>query len=100
MALGSLLERFAASGHGRTDLVREIEHLILDLSPFVSSGTVSNCFLHNELHELNIMCSSEGELLALIDWGTPVGVTQRSISLLFRLSSFPLHLTATVPEND
>jgi hypothetical protein len=49
---------------------------------------------------LNIMCSSEGELLALIDWGTPVGVTQRSISLLFRLSSFPLHLTATVPEND
>ena len=69
MALGLLLERFAASGQGCADLVREIEHLILDLSPFVSSGTISNCFLHNDLHELNIMCSSEGELLALIDWG-------------------------------
>jgi aminoglycoside phosphotransferase (APT) family kinase protein len=69
MALGLRLERFAACGHGHSDLVREIERLILDLSPFVSSGAASNCFLRNDLHKSNIMCSSEGELLALIDWG-------------------------------
>jgi aminoglycoside phosphotransferase (APT) family kinase protein len=67
--LGSLLERFAASRHGSGDLVRKIEHLIWELSPFVSSCSGSNCFLHNDLHESNIMCSNQGELLAVIDWG-------------------------------
>jgi aminoglycoside phosphotransferase (APT) family kinase protein len=69
MRLDLLLKRFADSGHGSRDAVREIEHLIKDLSPFVFSTGGSNCFLHNDLHEGNVMCTSEGELLALIDWG-------------------------------
>ena len=69
MRLDLRLKRFADSGHGSREAVREIEHLISDLSPFVFSGGVSNCFLHNDLHEWNIMCTPEGRLLALIDWG-------------------------------
>jgi aminoglycoside phosphotransferase (APT) family kinase protein len=76
MTLGLLLGRFAASGHAGADLVREIEQLMLDLTPFVSPDSGSSRFLHNDLHESNIMCSSQGELLALIDrgdagWGDP-----------------------------
>jgi len=69
MRLDLLLRRFADSGHGKGDFLREIERLILDLSPFVSSRGGSDCFLHNDLHESNIMCSSQGKLLAVIDWG-------------------------------
>jgi aminoglycoside phosphotransferase (APT) family kinase protein len=69
MRLGLLLERCGACAQEDDDLVREVKRLMLDLSPFVFSGSGSNCFLHNDLHESNIMCSGHGELLALIDWG-------------------------------
>ena len=69
MSLDLLLKRFADSGQETRDVVREIEHLISDLSPFVLSDGGSNCFLHNDLHDWNIMCTLEGKLLALIDWG-------------------------------
>ena len=69
MRLDLLLKRFDDSGHGSREVVREIEQLISDLTPFVFSGGGSNCFLHNDLHEWNIMCTLEGKLLALIDWG-------------------------------
>jgi hypothetical protein len=49
----------------RVEMVRNIEHLIWDLSPRVFSGGTSNCFLHNHVHEGNIMCAPEGKLLAL-----------------------------------
>ena len=68
-SLDLLLKRFADSGHENRDVVREIEHLISELSPFVFSDGGLNCFLHNDLHEWNIMCTLEGKLLALIDWG-------------------------------
>src|SRR5262249_41504587 len=69
MRLDLLLKRYADSGHGSSDVVREIDHLISDLSPFVFPDGGSNCFLHNDLHEWNIMCTPQGKLLALIDWG-------------------------------
>jgi aminoglycoside phosphotransferase (APT) family kinase protein len=51
-------------------VVREIEHLLSDLSSFVSrGGGCSDCFIHNDLHEWNIMCDAQGGLLAVIDWG-------------------------------
>ena len=64
-----VLRQFADSGHASSDDVREIENLISDLSPFNSRVRVSNCILHNDLHERNIMCGRKGGLLALIDWG-------------------------------
>jgi aminoglycoside phosphotransferase (APT) family kinase protein len=69
MGLDLLLERFADSGQGSRGEVREIEKLISELRPFVFSSGGSNCFLHNDVHEWNVMCTSEGQLLALIDWG-------------------------------
>jgi len=64
LRLDLLPKRFDDSGHGNRDVVREIEHLISDLSPFVFSSSGSNCFLHNDLHKWNIMCTLEGKLLA------------------------------------
>jgi aminoglycoside phosphotransferase (APT) family kinase protein len=69
MRLDLLLKRFADSGHGSRDVVREIDRLISELSPFVFPIGGSNRFLHNDLHQWNIMCTFEGKLLALIDWG-------------------------------
>lgn len=44
------------------------ERLIDELRPHV--GCVPEVrFLHSELHEMNVMCSSGGALLAIIDWG-------------------------------
>lgn len=67
--LDPVLQQFADYGHASSHDVREIEKLISDLSPFISPGDVSNCFLHDDLHERNIMCGRRGGLLALIDWG-------------------------------
>src|SRR5262249_9986438 len=64
-----LLQQFADAGHASSDLLREIERLIADLSPIVSRGGDLSCFVHNDVHEWNIMCTREGRLLALIDWG-------------------------------
>jgi aminoglycoside phosphotransferase (APT) family kinase protein len=69
LRLDLVLMRFADSGHASSDVVREIEHLISDLNPFVWWGSGSKCFVHNDLHEWNIMCGRQGGLLALIDWG-------------------------------
>src|SRR5262249_26164075 len=69
MRLDLLLKQFDDSGHGSRNVVREIERLISELSSFVCSSGGSHCFLHNDLHEWNIMCTLEGKLLGLIDWG-------------------------------
>jgi aminoglycoside phosphotransferase (APT) family kinase protein len=42
--------------------------LIEALRPAVTART-ERCFLHNDIHVMNIMCRRDGSLLALIDWG-------------------------------
>lgn len=70
LSLDPVLQRFAVCGHAPGTVVREIERLLSDLRPFVwRGGRGSACFLHNDLHEWNIMCSPQGALLAVIDWG-------------------------------
>jgi aminoglycoside phosphotransferase (APT) family kinase protein len=68
LRLDRVVRRFADCGRGSTELVREIERLIVELTPFVSRS-VADCFVHNDLHEWNLLCGSEGGLLAAIDWG-------------------------------
>jgi aminoglycoside phosphotransferase (APT) family kinase protein len=63
------VKRLADSGHASGDITSEIERLIDELRPHVSCAAVADCFVHNDLHEMNIMCSREGALLGLIDWG-------------------------------
>ena len=46
----------------------EIAGWIDALRPAVT-GPSPRCFIHNDVHEMNVMCSDSGELLAVIDWG-------------------------------
>lgn len=55
---------------GRVDgaVAKEIERLIADLAVHVgAAGHVR--FVHDDIHAMNVMCSRDGVLLALIDWG-------------------------------
>jgi aminoglycoside phosphotransferase (APT) family kinase protein len=70
LRLDLVLQRFADCGHGAGALIREIERLLSDLAPFVSQDDGGSAFfIHNDLHEWNIMCGAKGGLLAVIDWG-------------------------------
>lgn len=64
-----LLQRFADSGHVNRALIREIEGLLTLLASYVDRGGAALCFLHNDVHECNIMCGPRGGLRAVIDWG-------------------------------
>lgn len=46
-----------------------VRSLFASLEPWVRATTVEPCFLHNDLHDRNVMCGKEGGLLALLDWG-------------------------------
>lgn len=47
---------------------KAITGLIGELTPYIMAS-VDKCFIHNDIHIMNIMCSLTGELLAIIDWG-------------------------------
>jgi aminoglycoside phosphotransferase (APT) family kinase protein len=63
------IKRLAESGRASAPRINEIERLIDELRPHVSPGGLADCFVHNDLHEMNIMCNLDGVLLGLIDWG-------------------------------
>ena len=46
----------------------EIQRWIEALTPALAETTPHD-FLHNDIHEMNVMCSKDGALLAVIDWG-------------------------------
>jgi len=46
----------------------EIEWLITELAPHIAAN-VDVRFIHNDIHEMNVMCTPAGEFLAIIDWG-------------------------------
>ena len=50
------------------DMARSIERLIADLRPDLDGG-VDSRFIHNDVHPMNVMCSTTGTLLAILDWG-------------------------------
>jgi aminoglycoside phosphotransferase (APT) family kinase protein len=66
--LKSLLEKLESSDHIFKDLAKEISTLIADLHPAVLEESIT-CFLHSDVKDMNIMCISGDEFLALIDWG-------------------------------
>jgi aminoglycoside phosphotransferase (APT) family kinase protein len=59
-----LLEARRIGGH----TARAMEQLITDLRPHVTKA-VTTRFIHGDVHAMNIMCSADGRLLAIIDWG-------------------------------
>jgi aminoglycoside phosphotransferase (APT) family kinase protein len=50
------------------DTARSVEGLIAELRPYLG-GQVDVRFIHNDVHPMNVMCSTTGALLAIIDWG-------------------------------
>jgi aminoglycoside phosphotransferase (APT) family kinase protein len=62
------LTNLASSCRIDTRRAREIERWIEMLRPAVAVRTAS-CFLHNDIHEMNLMCARDGSLRAVIDWG-------------------------------
>lgn len=49
-------------------VAKDLAQLIDELRPQVA-GSPNVRFVHNDIHEMNVMCSRTGALLALIDWG-------------------------------
>ena len=47
----------------------KIEEFLDQLAPHVSAVGHERCFVHNDVHEMNVMCTRAGDLLAIIDWG-------------------------------
>jgi aminoglycoside phosphotransferase (APT) family kinase protein len=68
MDLHPLLNRLADAGRLDAATVEEIARLIGELAPHVA-GSAGVRFLHNDLHDRNVLCSPTGELLAILDWG-------------------------------
>ncbi len=63
------LARLVDAGSASRKVEREIEQLLGELAPHVVAAGHERCFVHNDLHEMNVMCTRAGDLLALIDWG-------------------------------
>jgi hypothetical protein len=62
------LTNLASSSRIEASRAREIERWIEVLRPAVAVRTAA-CFLHNDIHEMNLMCAPDGSLRAVIDWG-------------------------------
>jgi len=50
------------------DAARKIEEFLDQLAPHVSAVGHERCFVHNDVHDMNVMCTRAGDLLAPIDW--------------------------------
>lgn len=62
------LSRLAEAGRLDRATAEAVARLIDELTPHVAAG-VAPRFLHNDVHDMNVMCSQAGGLLAIIDWG-------------------------------
>jgi aminoglycoside phosphotransferase (APT) family kinase protein len=68
MDLAERVAKLAASTRLDAATATEIERWIEALRPAVAAAT-DRCFLHNDIHDMNVMCSQSGSVLAIIDWG-------------------------------
>ena len=66
--LDALLARLLSIGRIDRATASEAGALIEELRPALGN-TTTTCFLHNDRHDMNVMCTDNGSLLALIDWG-------------------------------
>ena len=67
--LGPTVARLVDVGAASRELAREVSRFIDELAPHVSTANDEPCFVHNDLHDMNVMCTPVGAFLALIDWG-------------------------------
>ena len=67
--LAPIVDRLVEVGAVSADAAGEISRFVDELAPHVSHAEYERCFVHNDLHAMNVMCTPAGALLALIDWG-------------------------------
>jgi aminoglycoside phosphotransferase (APT) family kinase protein len=67
--LAPIIAQLVDAGLVDRQCAREIENLLDELEPYVSAASYEPCFVHNDLHEMNVMCTPAGHLLAILDWG-------------------------------
>jgi aminoglycoside phosphotransferase (APT) family kinase protein len=66
--VGAVLNQLVAAQKVKADAAQRIELLAREFQ--VSSATeVEPRFIHDDIHPMNIMCSNNGELMAILDWG-------------------------------
>jgi len=66
--VGAVVKRLVDAGRVDLDVARRIERVAEELRPRIAEG-IETRFIHDDVHPMNVMCSSGGELLAIIDWG-------------------------------
>jgi len=62
------IRALVASGNASGAEIAAIGELARELAPWLG-GVGPACFVHNDMHEMNLLCTAGGELRALIDWG-------------------------------
>jgi thiamine kinase-like enzyme len=68
MNTDALLDLLGSAGLLDVASTRSIGALLHMLRPSVSDCQ-RRCFLHNDIHGMNVLCSPQGSLLSIIDWG-------------------------------
>ena len=66
--LDLLMRPLTDSGRMPIDTAQSIESLAKELDGHLDAA-VEPRFIHNDVHPMNVMCSTAGTLLAVIDWG-------------------------------
>ena len=66
--LAARITDLASSSSLDSSTVTEISRWIDALAPAVADRQ-PRYFIHNDVHEMNVMCAADGALLAIIDWG-------------------------------
>jgi aminoglycoside phosphotransferase (APT) family kinase protein len=67
--LPAAVKRLRDEGSIGDAAARDLDRLLDELAPYVAVPNPERCFVHNDLHDLNVMCTATGKLVALIDWG-------------------------------
>jgi len=68
LQLDVLLGELLAQKRVDKTTARDIGLLIEELQPRIDV-CVDSCFCHNDLHDMNVICTQNDSLLAIIDWG-------------------------------
>jgi aminoglycoside phosphotransferase (APT) family kinase protein len=66
--LRPLLARVASAGHLTRHEADDVEQWMRALEPAIAV-TPTPRFLHDDIHAMNVMCTADGTLLAILDWG-------------------------------
>lgn len=66
--IGAVLNHLVAAQKIKADAAQQIERKAGELQ-LNSATEVEPRFIHDDIHPMNIMCSNNGELMAILDWG-------------------------------